>query len=164
MTEVKINISSTDEMKNFIFFLYKSGFQPTLENDNSFYELLYKSIKERKIYPVWLKEKNTSEFLKTLNTMYEDVSDNDYLLSSELLKPTPEFAEACGKEHLTKNGLISKKMAYDFILKQVYYKTPDLVGDLLILTEDLQNLLKVNSGKIDKYELTLLIDNLFNPS
>ena len=70
MAEVKIIISSTDQMKNFIFFLYKSGFQPTLEKDQSFYELLYKSIKEKKIYPVWLKEKNTSEFLKTLNTMY----------------------------------------------------------------------------------------------
>ena len=163
MAEVKIIISSTDQMKNFIFFLYKSGFQPTLEKDQSFYELLYKSIKEKKIYPVWLKEKNTSEFLKTLNTMYH-IPDSDYLLSSELLKPTPEFAEACGKEYLTKNGLISKKMAYDFILKQVYYKTPDLVGDLLVLTEDLQNLLKVNSGKIDKYELTLLINNLFNSS
>jgi hypothetical protein len=163
MAEVKIIISSTDQMKNFIFFLYKSGFQPTLEKDQSFYELLYKSIKEKKIYPVWLKEKNTSEFLKTLNTMYH-IPDSDYLLSSELLKPTPEFAEACGKEYLTKNGLISKKMAYDFILKQVYYKTPELVGDLLVLTEDLQNLLKVNSGKIDKYELTLLINNLFNPS
>jgi hypothetical protein len=163
MAEVKIIINSTDQMKNFIFFLYKSGFQPTLEKDQSFYELLYKSIKEKKIYPVWLKEKNTSEFLKILNTMYH-IPDSDYLLSSELLKPTPEFAEACGKEYLTKNGLISKKMAYDFILKQVYYKTPDLVGDLLVLTEDLQNLLKVNSGKIDKYELTLLINNLFNPS
>jgi hypothetical protein len=163
MAEVKIIISSTDQMKNFIFFLYKSGFQPTLEKDQSFYELLYKSIKEKKIYPVWLKEKNTSEFLKTLNTMYH-IPDSDYLLSSELLKPTPEFAEACGKEYLTKNGLISKKMAYDFILKQVYYKTPDLVGDILVLTDPLQNLLKVNSGKIDKYELTLLINNLFNPS
>ena len=163
MAEVKIIISSTDQMKNFIFFLYKSGFQPTLEKDQSFYELLYKSIKEKKIYPVWLKEKNTSEFLKTLNTMYH-IPDSDYLLSSELLKPTPEFAEACGKEYLTKNGLISKKMAYDFVLKQVYYKTPDLVGDILVLTDPLQNLLKVNSGKIDKYELTLLINNLFNPS
>lgn len=164
MTEVKIIISSTDEMKDFIFFLYKTGFEATLEKDNSFYELLYKSIKEKKIYPVWLKEKNTSEFLKTLNTMYGDVSDNDYLLSTELLKPTPEFAEACGKEHLTKNGLISKKMAYDFILKQVYYNRPDISDDVLVLTQPLQNLLKVNSEKIDKYELTLVVNNLFNSS
>jgi hypothetical protein len=163
MAEVKIIISSTDQMKNIIFFLYKSGFNISLEKDKSFYELLYKSIKEKKIYPKWLKEKNTIELLNTLNTMY-NLPDNDYLLSNELLKPTPEFAEACGKEYLTKHGLISKRMAYDFVLKQVYYNTPDLVGDLLVLTGPLQNLLKINSGKIDKYELTLVIDNLFNPS
>jgi hypothetical protein len=163
MAEVKIIISSTDQMKNIIFFLYKSGIHISLEKDNSFYELLYTSIKERKIYPKWLKEKNTLELLTTLNTMYHDIPDNDYLLSTQLMKPTAAFAEACGKENLTKDGLISKNMAYDFILKQVYNTTP-VSDDMLVLTHPLQNLLKVNSGKIDKYELILLIDNLFNSS
>jgi len=105
---------------------------------------------------MWLKN-NLVDILATMQVKYPELDyENDYLLSNELLKPTPEFSYACGKENLTASGCISKEMAYEFILQQA-----KIVDDVIYLTEELQKLLKANSVRINKYELILLIDNLF---
>lgn len=157
MTTVKIMIKNTNDIKDFIFFLYKSGVHLDIHVDNGFYWILHMAIKEKKVYPLWLKRDNLAQHLSIMKDQYPDLDyENDYLLSNELLQPTPEFSHACGKENLTAEGLISKEMAYDFILRQVTF-----LDDIIHLREDLQNLLNANSVKIDKYELILLLDNLF---
>ena len=100
------------------------------------------------------------KYLEKIKTM-EGFIDSDYLLSKTPMRPTQEFAITCGKENLTVNGLISKEGAYNFITRYIeVFKIP-VVDDIIYMNEFLQNLLKINSGKIDKYELILLIDSLF---
>lgn len=163
MAELTFIIQTTDEMKEFIFFLYKSGLSIQMKEDDRFYDLLYKSLKEKKVYPIWLKRENLNRYLTIMNEKYTDLHlvENDYLLSTILMKPKPLFAQACGTENLTKGGLISKKMAYNFIMNQVNHMKMPVVDDIIYINEDLQKLLDINSGKIDKYELILLIDRLF---
>jgi hypothetical protein len=152
-----ITIKSTESVKDFIFCLYKSGINLEITLDAEFYSLLHKAIQEKKVYPLWLKKDNLVEILNTMQNKYPELDyENDYLLSNELLKPTQEFSYICGKENLTSTGCISKEMAYEFILQQA-----KIIDDIIHLTEELQKLLKANSVSIDKYELILLIDNLF---
>ena len=164
MTEVKIIIKTTDDMKDFIFFLHKSGLSIQTQEDTSFYDLLYKSLIEKKIYPAWLKKNNLLHYLNNLKQSYPDLLyvENDYLLSNIPRKPTAVFAQACGKESLNSEGLISTESAYNFIMRQAVYMKLSMIDDTIYLNEYLQNLLNINSGKIDRYELVLLLDNLFS--
>jgi len=152
-----ITIDTTESVKDFIFCLYKTGVKLDLRVDDGFYYILYKAIHEKKVYPLWLKRENLTKILIKMQEEYPDLDyENHYLLSNELLKPTPEFSYICGKENLTGTGCISKEMAYEFILTQA-----KIIDDEIHLTEDLQKVLKANSVNINKYDLILLIDNLF---
>jgi hypothetical protein len=160
MAQITFNITTTSQMKEIIFFLYKSGLSIDSNEDDRFYQILYDSIKQRKVYPCWLRRENMLKYLEKIKDMDEFI-DSDYLLSKTPMRPTSEFATTCGKENLTIDGLISKEGAYNFILRYIeVFKIP-VVDDIIYMNEFLQNLLKINSGKIDKYELILLIDSLF---
>ena len=128
MVEVRFSINTTSQMKDFIFFLYKSGLMLEREEDNSFYELLYESIKEKKVYPLWLKKENLLRYLEYLKTRYDpNIGEIDYLLSEIYQKPTPEFARECGRENLNKDGNISKSWAYQFIMSQIKIRNISLM-------------------------------------
>lgn len=149
-------------MKDFIFFLYKSGLNLERDEDDSFYELLYEAIKEKKIYPLWLKKDNLVKYLEYLKTRYDpNIGEIDYLLSDVYQQPTPEFARECGRENLNKYGFISKSWAYQFIMNQIKIKDIPVIDDIIYVDDYLQKLFGINSVKIDKYEMIDLIDRLF---
>ena len=162
MVGVTFSINTTSQMKDFIFFLYKSGLSLEREEDNSFYDLLYEAIKEKKVYPLWLKKENLVRYLEYLKTSYDPkVGEIDYLLSEVYQQPTPDFVKECGKENLNKDGYTSKSWAYQFIMKQVKVRNIPVVDDIIYVDDYLQKLFRINSVKIDKYELIDLIDKLF---
>jgi len=162
MTTVQFNINTTSQMKDFIFFLYKSGLTLEREEGESFYELLYEAINEKKVYPLWLKKENLVRYLEYLKTRYNpNIGEIDCLLSDVYQKPTPEFARECGRENLNKNGFISKSWAYQFIMNQIKVRGIPVVDDIIYVDNYLQKVLNINSVKIDKYELIHLLDTLF---
>ena len=162
MVEVRFSINTTSQMKDFIFFLYKSGLMLEREEDYTFYELLYQSIKEKKVYPLWLKKENLLRYLEYLKTRYDpNIGEIDYLLSEIYQKPTPEFARECGRENLNKDGNISKSWAYQFIMSQIKIRNIPVIDDVIQVDDYLQKLFGINSVKIDKYELIDLLDRLF---
>jgi hypothetical protein len=149
-------------MKDFIFFLYKSGLILEREEGESFYELLYEAIKEKKVYPLWLKKENLLRYLEYLKTRYDpSIGEIDCLLSDVYQKPTTEFARECGRENLNKDGHISKSWAYQFIMNQIKVRGILVVDDIIYVDDYLQKVLNINSVKIDKYDLIDLIDTLF---
>ena len=149
-------------MKDFIFFLYKSGLMLDREEDYTFYELLYQAIKEKKVYPLWLKKENLVRYLEYLKTRYDpSIGEIDYLLSEVYQQPTPEFAKECGRENLNKNGFLSKSWAYQFIMNQIKIRNIPVIDDVIQVDDYLQKLFGINSVKIDKYELIDLLDKLF---
>jgi hypothetical protein len=149
-------------MKDFIFVLYKSGLTLEREEGDTFYELLHEAIKEKKVYPLWLKKDNLVRYLEYLKMRYNpNIGEIDCLLSEVYQKPTPEFARECGRENLNKQGFISKSWAYQFIMKQIEIRKIPVVDDIIYVDGYLQKVLNINSVKIDKYELIDLIDTLF---
>jgi hypothetical protein len=162
MVGVRFSINTTSQMKDFIFFLYKSGLRLEREEEDSFYELLYESIKEKKVYPLWLKKENLVRYLEYLKMKYDPkIGEINCLLSEVYQRPTPEFAKECGRENLNKDGFISKSWAYHFIMNQVKLRNIPVIDDIIHVDDYLQKLFGINSVKIDKYELIDLLDNLF---
>lgn len=162
MVGVTFSINTTSQMKDFIFFLYKSGLMLDREEDYTFYELLYQAIKEKKVYPLWLKKENLVRYLEYLKTRYDpSIGEIDYLLSEVYQQPTPEFAKECGRENLNKNGFLSKSWAYQFIMNQIKIRNIPVIDDVIQVDDYLQKLFGINSVKIDKYELIDLLDKLF---
>jgi hypothetical protein len=162
MVGVKFYINTTSQMKDFIFFLYKTGLNLERDEEDSFYELLYEAIQEKKIYPLWLKKENLVKYLEYLKTRYDPkIGEIDYLLSDVYQKPTQEFAKECGRENLNKYGFISKSWAYQFIMTQIKIKDIPVIDDVIYVDDYLQKLFSINSVKIDKYEMIDLIDRLF---
>lgn len=149
-------------MKDFIFFLYKSGLSLEREEEDSFYEILYDAIKEKKVYPLWLKKENLVRYLDYLKMKYNSkIGEIDCLLSEVYQLPTPEFAKECGKENLNKHGCISKSWAYHYIMNQIKLRDIPVIDDVIQVDDYLQKLFGINSVKIDKYELIDLLDKLF---
>ena len=128
-------------MKDFIFFLYKSGLTLEREEEDSFYEILYEAIKEKKVYPLWLKKENLVRYLDYLKMKYDsNIGEIDYLLSEVYQQPTPEFARECGKENLNKYGFISKSWAYQFIMNQIKIRNISVIDDIIYVDDYLQKL------------------------
>jgi hypothetical protein len=162
MVGVTFTINTTSQMKDFIFFLYKSGLTLERVESDFFYELLHEAIKEKKVYPLWLKKENLVRYLEHLKIRYDaNIGEIDYLLSDVYQKPTPEFARECGRENLNKDGHISKSWAYQFIMNQIKFRDIPVVDDIIYVDAYLQKVLNINSVKIDKFELIYLIDKLF---
>jgi len=158
MATITFNITTTNQMKDFIFFQHKSGLMIYTQENDEFYELLYKSIQEKKVYPGWLHRK----YLDILKDKYNTNVDDTHILQDINEKPTEKFASICGRENLTKDGLISKRWAYNFIMNQIKLRGTHVVDDIIYVDDFLQSLFNIHSVKIDRYELTDLIDTLFN--
>jgi len=141
MVGVTFSINTTSQMKDFIFFLYKSGLTLEREEEDSFYEILYEAIKEKKVYPLWLKKENLVRYLDYLKMKYDsNIGEIDYLLSEVYQQPTPEFARECGKENLNKYGFISKSWAYQFIMNQIKIRNISVIDDIIYVDDYLQKL------------------------
>lgn len=162
MVGVTFNITTTSQMKDFIFFLYKTGITIERQESDGFYELLYEAIQDKMVYPLWLKKDNLVNYLEVLKEKYDkNIGEIECLLSDVYKQPKREFAQICSKENLNKHGHISKKWAYQFIMTQIKLRGIQVVDEIIYVDDYLRKLFNITSVKIDNYELIDLIDTLF---
>jgi len=95
----------------------------------------------------------------TLNRYLKGYSNNSD--AEQMLQPTEHFKTFCGYEGLTQNGLLSKKMALNFIMYQITLRNVKVVDGTIYMNEYLNSLFNTNLNKIRNDELLDLIDTLF---
>lgn len=154
-------------MIQFVRFFSKSSIEFNPKNDD-FINLLYKAICSGNILPSWLDNSIFQDYLQDLIQMYpEDNSLKRYVKgynnsdADTMLQPTEHFKTFCGYEGLTKDGLLSKKMALNFIMYQINLRNIKVSDGTIYMNEYLNTLFNTNLTKIRNDELVGLIDTLF---
>jgi len=167
--QMDIKINNTDDLIQFVRFFSKTTLEFIPKDEEAFASLLYEAICSGSILPSWL---NNSTFQKYLNQLImlhpEDyrlkrcskgyVNDSDV---TQMLQPTEHFKTFCGYEGLTKDGLLSKKMALNFIMYQISLRGIKVVDGTIYMNDYLNSLFNTNLNKIRNDELIDLIDTLF---
>jgi hypothetical protein len=170
MVEVTLKLEKEDEMSKFIYFLYKS--EVKIDVSSEFYSLLYSAIGNDTIHPEWMSSLKMMEHFETMEKFYP----NDSLLKRFILrvkgcseesfntvrlKPTEEFRRQCGSVWLDKNGCMTKRNAYDYVM--LHAKVRNLMKDdeYIYLDAYLSALLKDDRQRVDKHDLIECIDRLF---
>ena len=162
-----IRLRTIEDMIQFVRFFSKSSIEFTPKNDD-FINLLYKAISSGNILPSWLDGCIMQSYLNELIEMYpEDNSLKRYVKgynnsdADTMLEPTEHFKTFCGYEGLTKDGLLSKKMALNFIMYQIQIRNIKVSDGTIYMNEYLNTLFNTNFNKITNDELVSLIDTLF---
>jgi hypothetical protein len=165
--EVKIN--TTDDLIQFVRFFSKTTLECIPNNEQDFVSLLYEAISSGNVLPSWL---NNSKFQNYVNELimlhpedtklkrYAKVYTDDSHVN-QMLQPTEHFKTFCGYEGLTKDGLLSKKMALNFIMYQISLRNIKVVDGTIYMNEYLNTLFNTSLHKIRNDELIDLIDTLF---
>lgn len=78
-----------------------------------------------------------------------------------MLQPTEHFKTFCGSEGLNKDGLLSKKMALNFIMYQIDLRNVKVSDGTIYMNEYMNALFNTSLNKIRNDELLGLIDTLF---
>lgn len=167
--EVKIN--NTDDVIQFVRFFSKTTLEFIPKDEEKFLHLLYEAICSGSILPSWL---NNSTFQNYVNLLILTHPEDHVLKrcakgythysdASQMLQPTEHFKTFCGSEGLTQNGLLSKKMALDFIMYQISLRNIKVLDGTIYMDEYLNTLFNTNLHKIRNDELIDLIDTLFTP-
>jgi len=164
--ELKIKINNTDDLVQFVRFFSKSSL--TFIPSEGFAPLLYEAICSGNILPSWLNHSIFQEYLNELIVLHQEdnklkryikgYNDSD---ATEMLRPTEHFKTFCGSEGLTKDGLLSKKMALNFIMYQITLRGVKVSDGSIYMNEYLNLLFDTNLNKIRNDELLGLIDTLF---
>ena len=121
--------------------------------------------------PSWLNNKKFEPYINSLRSKYsEDNKLHNFLdsvkehyndsFSSVMLKPTEHFKTFCGSEALTYYGLMSKKMALNYVMYQINLRKIKVKDDIIYMDEYLNSLFNTSLHKIRKDELIDLIDTL----
>jgi hypothetical protein len=163
---MELKIHTAEDVRQFVRFFSKSSltFIPTDE----FSSLLYEAIGSGTIFPSWL---NNYTLQKCLNEMLVKYPEDQNLKrfikgysnseADELRKPTEHFKTFCGSEGLTQDGLLTKKMALNFIMYQIDLRKITVIDGSIYMNEYLNTLFNTNLYKIRSDELLDLIDTLF---
>lgn len=167
--EVKIN--NTDDVIQFVRFFSKTTLEFIPKDQERFLHLLYEAICSGSILPSWLNNSTFQNYVNLLILTHPE--DNGlkrcakgythYSDASHMLQPTEHFKTFCGSEGLTQNGLLSKKMALDFIMYQISLRNIKVLDGTIYMDEYLNTLFNTNLHKIRNDELIDLIDTLFTP-
>jgi hypothetical protein len=164
---MEVILRNTEEVVHFVRFLSKSTIEFTPKNDD-FQNLLYKAICSGNILPSWLNSPIFQYYLEQIILMYpEDNTLKRYIKgystsdAEDMLQPTEYFKTFCGPEGLTQHGLLSKKMALNFIMYQIDLRAIKVVDGTIYMNDYLNSLFKTNLYKIRNDELLDLIDTLF---
>lgn len=166
---MEIKINTTEDLVQFVRFFSKTTLEFISKDEEKFLPLLYEAICSGSILPSWL---NNSTFQNYVNQLIlthpEDhrlkrcakgyIHDSD---ASQMLEPTEHFKTFCGSEGLNKDGLMSKKMAFDFIMYQIQMRNIKVLDGTIYMNEYLNTLFNTNLTKIRNDELLSLIDTLF---
>jgi hypothetical protein len=162
-----IRLRTVEDVVQFVRFFSKSSIEFTPKNDD-FINLLYKAICSGNILPSWLDDCIFQSYLNELIEMYpEDNMLKRYVKGYNhsdvdiLLQPTEYFKTFCGSEGLTQDGLLSKKMALNFIMYQIDIRGVKIIDGNIYMNDYLNSLFKTNLYKLRNDELIGLIDTLF---
>jgi hypothetical protein len=166
--ELKIKINTTEDLIQFIKFFSKTNldFIPMKED---FSTLLYEAICSGNILLSWLNNSTFQNYVNELITLHpEDNKLKLYLKgytqdsdANEMLEPTEHFKIFCGYEGMNKDGLLSKKMALDFIMYQINKRNIKVSDGTIHMNEYLNTLFNTSLNMIRNDELLGLIDTLF---
>lgn len=170
--ELKIKISTNDEMLRFVKFFSKSSLEFTPANKDEFTKVLYDTICSGSLTPSCLKGSVFEEYLATIDLKYSDDTQVKNFINSVkevvndsiapiLLKPTEHFRMICGPEALSCDGMMSKKDAFDYIMYQISMRNVKVSNGTIYMDEYLNTLFNTNLTKIRKDELLDFIDTLF---
>jgi hypothetical protein len=170
MVEITLNLQKEDDMGKFIYFLYKSEMK--INASSEFYSLLYRSIINDIIHPEWMSSLSMIEHLETMEQLYsEDSVLKKFILrvkgcseesfNTVRLKPTEEFRTHCGVEWLDRNGCMTKRNAYDFIMLRAKIRNLIKEDGFIYLDAYLSALLKDGRQRVDKHDVIELVDTLF---
>lgn len=154
-------------MIQFVRFFSKSSIEFTPKNDD-FINLLYKAIQSGNILPSWLDGCIMQSYLNELIEMYpEDNTLKRYVKgynnsdADTMLQPTEHFKTFCGSEGVNQDGLLSKKMALNFIMYQIQIRNIKVLDGTIYMDEFLKSLFNTGLNKLRNDELLGLIDTLF---
>lgn len=122
--------------------------------------------------PSWLNNHIFEPYMNSLKSIYPDDiklfkfidSVKGYYndsFSSVMLKPTEHFKTFCGSEALTHYGLMSKRMALNYIMYQIDMRKIKMEDDIIYMDEYLNSLFNTKLHKVRRDELVDLIDTLF---
>lgn len=170
--ELKIKITTPDEIARCVEFFAKSSLNFVPDNEEEFLVALYETIGNGYIMPSWLNNNKFEPYVNSLRSKYADDNKLDTFLdsvkgyyndsfSSVMLKPTEHFKTFCGSESLTHYGFMSKKMALNYIMYQINLRKIKVKDDIIYMDEYLNTLFNTSLHKIRKDELIDLIDTLF---
>ena len=166
---MELKINNTDDLIQFVRFFSKTTLEFIPKDEGKFLSLLYEAICSGSILPSWLNNPTFQNYVNQLIlTNPEDhllkrcakgyVHDSD---ASQMLEPTEHFKTFCGSEGLNKDGLLSKKMALDFIMYQISLRNIKVLDGTIYMNDYLNTLFNTNLHKIRNDELLSLIDTLF---
>jgi hypothetical protein len=170
--ELKIKISTNDEMLRFVKFFSKSSLEFTPANKEEFTEILYDTIRSGSLTPSYLKSSVFEEYLTAIDLKYSSGTQvknfingvkevfNDSI-TPVLLKPTEHFRMICGSEALSCDGMMSKKNAFDYIMYQISIRNVKVSNGTIYMDDYLNTLFNTSLTKVRKDELLDFIDTLF---
>ncbi len=170
MVEITLNLQKEDEMSKFIYFLYKSEMKIELSAD--VYRFLYGTIGNDTIHPEWMSSVEMMRHLENMEQLYMDDAMlkrfimrvkgcSEESFNTVRLKPTEEFRTHCGAEWLDRNGCMTKKNAYDFIMLRAKIRNLIKEDGFIYLDAYLSALLKDGRQRVDKHDVIELVDTLF---
>lgn len=164
-----IKINTTDDLVQFVRFFSKTTLEFIPKDEQKFLPLLYEAICSGSILPSWLNNSTFQNYVNQLIMLHPEdhrlkrcakgyVNDFD---ATQMLEPTEHFKTFCGYEGLTKDGLLSKKMALNFIMYQIKIRNVKVLDGTIYMNEYLNTLFNTSLNKIRNDELLSLIDSLF---
>lgn len=170
MVEITLNIQKEDEMSKFIYFLYKSEMKIELSAD--VYRFLYTAIGNDTIHPEWMSSVEMMGHLEKMEQLYIDDAMlkrfsvrvkgcSEESFNTVRLKPTEEFRRQCSTAWLDKNGCMTKRNAYDFVMLHAKVRNLIKEDEFIYLDAYLSALLKDDRQKVDKHDLIECVDRLF---
>lgn len=166
---MEIKINTTDDLIQFVRFFSKTTLEFIPKDEEKFLPLLYEAICSGNILPSWLNNPTFQKYLNQLIILHPEdyrlkrcvkgyTQDSD---ATQMLQPTEHFKTFCGYEGLTKDGLLSKKMALNFIMYQIKIRNIKVLDGTIYMNQYLNTLFNTNLNKIRNDELIDLIDTLF---
>lgn len=166
---MELKIKNTDDLIQFVRFFSKTTLEFIPKDEEKFISLLYEAICSGNILPSWLNNPTFQNYVNQLILTHPEshmlkryskgyTQDSDL---SQMLEPTEHFKTFCGSEGLNKDGLLSKKMALDFIMYQISLRNIKVLDGTIYMNEYINSLFNTNLNKIRNDELLSLIDTLF---
>lgn len=169
--ELKINLQTANSLVDFVRFFSKTNLEFIPSDEDTFLNLLYEAICSGSVLPSWLNKPIFQNYLSKIELAHPDEQQLQRFIINvkgyskdqmiHMREPTEYFKTFCGSESLNEDGLLTKKMALDFIIYQLPMRNVKVVDGTIYMNEYLNSLFNTSLVKIRHDELIDLIDTLF---